>query len=343
MENQIVNDLEKENPNILFYTHKAYNRVYYLNEIDKKIFFLMCKNFFNDMKNQHTMKIKTIKYWFLHNLTLLFEKEISLINQFLGIAEEIDIIIDYYRVIEMGKERETEKFIFLPRMKLFSNWCNVSNNDKIDIHHKIIRDLIYLDDNYFFLINYFKNHNNKFISNIVKNKYEMDKGNNIMIHLMRSASFKNCECSLRNFKRLMNYLMIEIWENKFMEIFTKKNDNGKKALNLLVYLTEDFYNFLINRIFAVSTHKEFMEKYFSAITKYLNHYFQLEIIMNNVEINYEDKYENLYNRLLKNESIQFYEKFKIINMLLFNDLISIENDKEKLGRKMWEELHPKLF
>ncbi len=339
MENQVISDLEMENPNVLFYHKNGYNRVLYLNNLDKKVFLMMSQNFFRDMKDVHSMKIKTLKYWFLHNLSLLFEKDVTLTIEFENIAEEIDILIDYFRVIMMKKESKVDRYIFLPCMRLFSNWCNVSNSEKIDIHHNLIRDLIYLDDNYFFLINYFKNHNIKFVVNIVKNKSEMDKGNNIMIHLIRSAMFKNCECSYKNFKKIMNYLMIEVWENKFMEIMMKKNNKGKRALNLLVYLNEEFYEFMLNKIFTVSSHKEFMDKYFSAITKYINHSFQLEIILDNVDMFFPDKYIHLYQKLLTNKIIQYYEKYMIINLLRSYNLVSIEEDREKLGRKLWEQLH----
>jgi len=339
MENQIISDLEKENPKFLFYNRKAYNRVEYLNVFDKKIYIMMCRNFFVEMQDEHNMKIKTIKYWFLHNISLLIQQDLELINDFLEISDEFDILIDYFRVTLQSKERTVDKFIFLPIMRFFSNWCNLSNKKKIEVHHYIIRDLIYLDDNYFFLINYFKNHNDKFIINIVKNHYEMENGNNIMIHLIRSANFKNCYCSLRNFKRLINYLFLQIWDNKFMEIMLKKNKNGKRAINLLVYLKEYFYEFILNRIFLVSTHKEFMEKYFTCLTKYINHSFQLEYILDSVDISFPEKYDNLYEKIVKNKTIAFYEKYLIINLLRQYNLVSIENDKEKLGRKMWEELH----
>jgi len=339
MENQVISDLEREEPCILFSNRRGYNRINYLDDVNRKIFLLMCKNFFSDMKNEHNMKIKTIKYWFLHNLSLLFEQDKNLLNEFVNISDELDILVDYYRVVEFGYKTGVDRYIFLPCMRLFSNWCNVSNSEKIDIHHNLIRDLIYLDDNYFFLINYFKNHNIKFIVNIVKNKSEMDKGNNIMIHLIRSAMFKNCECSYKNFKKIMNYLMIEIWENKFMEMMMKKNNKGKRALNLFVYLKEEFYQFMLNKIFTVSSHKEFMDKYFSAITKYINHSFQLEMILDNVDMFFPDKYIHLYQKLLKNKTIQFYEKYMIVNLLRSYNLVSIEEDREKLGRKLWEQLH----
>lgn len=339
MENQVISDLEMDDPKILFYHRKSYNRVTYLSPIDKKVFILMCKNFFNDMKDIHNMKIKTLKYWFLHNLSILFIGNLEMLTDFENISNELDIVIDYFKVIFQGKERQTDNFIFLPVMKLFSNWCNLCNNEKSDAHHKIIKDLIYLDDNYFFIINYFKNHNSKFITNIIKNKYEMEKGNNIMIHIIRSASFKHSNCSFKNFKGLINYLFVDIWENKFMDIMVKKNYNGKKALNLLVFLQDNFYDFLLNKIFTVSTHKQFMDKYFAAITKYINNSYQLEYIIDSVDICNNEKYQDFYERLINNKTIQFYEKYKIINLLLIHNLVSIENDKERLGRKLWDELN----
>lgn len=184
-----------------------------------------------------------------------------------------------------------------------------------------------------------KGHNKKFLVNVVKNKSDMEKGNNLMIHLMRSASFKNCECSLRNFRKLINFLLVEIYENRFMEIMVRKNNRGKKAINLLVFLQDDFYEFMLNKIFTLTTHKEFMDKYFTSLTKYINNVFQLEMILNTVEISLPEKYEHLYNRLIKNKTIQFYEKFKIIVLLIENDLVNVSNDRERLGRKMWDELH----
>jgi len=339
MENQIISDLEKENPNLLFYHNNDYDRINYLNEIDKKVFKLMSRNFLVDMRDEHNMKIKTIKYWFLHNLSILFHKDVNLIYDYENISDEMDMLIDYFRVIYLGQDRKVNNFIYLPSMNMFSNWCNVSNNEKVEIHHKIMRDLIYLDDNYFFLINYMKGHNKKFLVNVVKNKSDMEKGNNLMIHLMRSASFKNCECSLRNFRKLINFLLVEIYENRFMEIMVRKNNRGKKAINLLVFLQDDFYEFMLNKIFTLTTHKEFMDKYFTSLTKYINNVFQLEMILNTVEISLPEKYEHLYNRLIKNKTIQFYEKFKIIVLLIENDLVDVSNDRERLGRKMWDELH----
>jgi len=341
MENQVITDLEMNEPRTLFNHKRSCNRVDYLNNIDRKVFMMMCKNFFIDMKNEHNMKTKTLKYWFLHNLSLLIELNMNIINDFDGISDELDILLDYFRVVFLGEESRVDRYIFLPVMRMFSSWCNVTNVEKVEIHHGLIRDLVYLDDNYFFLMNYFRSHNVKFLSQVVRNKYEMDNGNNVMIHVIRSANFKNNDCAFRNFKKIVNFLFKEIWDGHYMEILTKKNNNGKKAINLFVYLRENFYEYLMNRVFMVCTHKEFMDRYFSGVTKYINRYFQLEMILQNVDLFYPEKYENLYNKLVKNSSIQFYEKFLIINALREFNLISIENDKEVLGRKLWEELGKK--
>lgn len=342
MENQVISDLEREEPCILFSNRRGYNRINYLDDVNRKVFLLMCKNFFSDMKNEHNMKIKTIKYWFLHNLSLLFEQDKNLLNEFVNISDELDILVDYYRVVEFGYKTGVDRYIFLPCMRLFSSWCGGSNLEKVDMHHLILKDLIYLDDNYFFLLGYLRGHSEKFLGRVLKNDWEMDNGNNVMIHLMRSGVFKNSDCAFRNFRKVINFIFFVIFGGKFMEMMVRKNRAGRKALNLLVYLHDNFYEFMLRRIFCVTTHRVFMERYFAGVTKYINRSFQLEMILGNVEIFCEDKYENLYEKILMNRAIPFYEKYGIINLMLENGLISIDSDRDRLGRKMWDKLHETL-
>lgn len=338
----LLNKLETDKPaKVLFSSKDIYN--YCGGKINYNLFLLVCNNFFGDMGDVNNIKINTIKYWFLHNLSILLNNNKELITDLSYNAEEIEIVVDYFRVVQLGKERRSDGFIFLPIMNLFSSWCNVTNNEKIQVHHKIFMDMIYLDDNYFFLINYFRIHNKKFISSVFKNKYEMEKGNNIMIHLFRSATFKNNSCALKNFMKIVRFLFVEIWEDKFMEILMKKNNAGNRAINLLTYLREEFYEFIVEKIMITVSMHDFMEKYFSALTKNISHSFQLQIILENFKddlIKYQMKFENLYQKLLKNKKIMFYEKFEMIQMMRERDLIEIvEEDKEKLGRKLWEKLH----
>ena len=336
----LVNRLETEKPSkVLFSSKKNYN--YCIGNINQNLFILVCNNFFSDLNEVNNVKINTIKYWFLHNLSLILNNNKGLIKELAIEHTEIDILFDYYRVIYFGKERQTDEFIFLPTMNMFSSWCNVTNQEKIEIHHKIIEDLIYLDDNYFFLINYLKMHCKKFLGVILKNKSEMSKGNNIMIHLFRSASYKNNPCAFRNFKKIVLFLFEGVWENKFLDILMLKNNSGKRAINMLVYLREDFYNVILVKIINLVSFNVFMEKYFGHIMKKASRAFHLAIIFDIFDtedfLKYQEKFENFYYKILKDKSVMFYEKFEIIDLLLKQDLIIIEDkDRELFGRKLWD-------
>lgn len=355
MENNILSILETEKPRNLFINKSRYNYGNNLKNLDKKLFILVCKNFFVDTENIINNRVKTIKYWFLHNLSLILLDEINtkkfdLIKDinYEYICEDISIVYDYFKTVYFGEESQVNKFIFLPSMTLFSNWCNVSNVDKIIIHHKIIKELCYLDDNYFFLINYLRMHSKKFLMHVMKNKYEMDKGNNMIIHLFRSANMKNDNCSYKNFNKIINYIFTEIYDNKFMEILMEKNSNQKRAINLIVFLRQNFYNVIIDNIVREITLKEFMDKYFSNIVKNITHKYQIENIFLKYDamdklLSYGPKFEHLYQKLLRNKLMMFNEKYQIIEFMRSNNLILIdEKDRELLGRKMWEKLHEKI-
>lgn len=338
----LLNKLETSKiSKVLFSSSKISN--YCESNINYNLFVIVCNNFFQDIQDEDNMKIRTIKYWFLHNLTILFQRNKELIYELDLDGKEMKIISDYYKVTQFNKERKTNEFIFLPKMNLFSSWCNVSNNEKMQIHHKIIEELINLDDNYFFMINYLRMHTCRFLTNTYRSKSEMDNGNNILIYFIRSAVYKNNICAFKNFAKIFRYLFDEVLGEKFMEIMMRKNNLGKRAINMLVYLREEFYDLIIEKIILSMTSKEFMEKYFSSIIKNINHAYQLEIIFKYIPdeiINYGEKFENLYYKVLKNRSIMFYEKYMIVLMLLERKMIEIlEEDKEKLGRKMWEKLH----
>jgi len=341
-----IKELEKKPANILFRCKNVYNYGVKLRENDKKLFLMVCKNYLRDSVGVNDRKILTIKYWFLHNL--LFVMESYNVNSD-GIRE-IMILRDY---VEMGVGVEKEEIFYLPDMKRFGVWCNLRNNEKNKLHCRLIKEMMYLDDNYFFIINYLKNHEKKFLERLCRRVID-DKNNNFMMHFIRSANSKNNEIAYRNFVKIFNYLENMIYGDTFIKNLKEKNCKGMRPIHYVSYLKKKFYCFVVNSLCKNKSLRSFMETVFWQLMRNVRHFFQFEYVMvkiiemdSNEEIGfvekivpYKKKFEQLYLKLLVNKSIPFYDKVNIIENMLDYGLIKIEEEhRSMMGRRLWGRLN----
>lgn len=331
---------------VLFNVKSNYNFVLYQNENIKKVFVMVCKNFLKDNFEKDTGFVNTVRYWFLHNMMYIMKEDLNNLDNY-G-ENELKILKDYLEVIYKNGGSECTKFIYLPEMAMFNGWIGLSNIEKKEIHKKILLEIMYLDDNYFFIINYFSRHNRKFIENTFKKEIDI-KGNNLLMHLIRSAIYKNTELSLKNFKKVWFFVKNNVYKMNLMDILLKKNNKGQMPIHYLCNLQNNYYNFLISEIVGIKF-EYLMEKVIWHILRNIRNYNQLEILMEEiVGINnnksFEEKfakYKHIFKKTYKNllgKNILFDDKLSIISNLRDYGLIEIEKeDKKILGKRLWEEL-----
>ena len=332
---------------ILFHKKEYYNYAAYLKQDEVKFFYMVAKNFFVDSKEQNNRKIDTIRYWFLHNLFILMEREVEernlqLINKWDNV-EEIVMLQNYFNTTSLQKNVENTTYIFLPRMTMFSLWVNMPNNQKMEVHKQLFLQMLYLDDHYFAIIHYLKAHDKKFLEKIFKKDLD-EKGNNVFMHLIRTANFKNSDQCFRNFKKIWNYFHT-MFGNRFLHEIKRKNIKGARPIHYLSFINRKCYKLILSSITV--NFKTFMESYFWQLVRNLNRYSQLEAIVEKVCLiddkpflekmqNYKNLFQQLFERILENKYIPYLEKYNIIFNLDQWSLIKYdESHKEKMGKKLW--------
>lgn len=348
MENQLfdfIKELEEKPANFLFQKKESYNYTYYLKtEKERKLFCMVCKNYLRDSENENNCKILTIRYWFLHNIFHLMQKEKIKDDGIL----ELKVLLDY---INFTNAIDWNDVFFLPGMNRFGGWINLTNIQKNDLHCKIIKDLLYLDDNYFFFMHYLKCHNIKFLEKIFRKTFD-DKDNNFMMHFVRSAHMKNNDIAFKNFRKIWMYFQNIIFNSQMVNQLKEKNKTGMRAIHYISFLKKKYYYFICGEIFKNMTFKKFMETIFWQLIRNMCRYWQFEFILektvalNNEEIGFiemiiphKNKFEKLYKRLLNNKSIPFNDKLNMLSNMCDYGLIEIKcEDREKMGKRLWQEL-----
>ena len=347
----LLERLEQQKPrDVLFHRRTCYNFAESVKNVD--VFYTIAKNYFVDSQGCNGIKVDTIRYWFMHNLLILMEKEVEvgkygLINKQDNV-DEIIMLQNYFKTVYLQKKVENESFVFLPRMRMFGMWTNFSNNEKMQIHQQLFLQMVYLDDLYFSLIHYLKNHNKKFLEKVFKN-FTDEKGNNIWMHLIRSANFKNSEQCFRNLSKIWCFFQ-SIFGNLFLQNLKKKNLKGARPIQYISYTNKKYYRFILSKIQV--NFKTFMETIFWQLVRNINRYYQIEAIVEKVALmesdisflekmqSYKPLFQKVFERLLDNRSVPYMEKYNIIFNLDQWQLIEYnDSHKEKIGRKLWCELH----
>lgn len=346
----LLANLDSDRPcNILFNSHKNYNYTVEKNDsYSQELFIIVCKNFLNDCNGIDNQMTNTLRYWFLHNIFHIMKNNLKNLENY--DENELLILRNYLESIYYNKEYDGDKVIYLPEMQMFNSWIGLTNQEKRELHKKVFLDILYLDDNYFFVINYFRKHNQKFLETTYKKVID-NKGNNILTHLIRSASSKNTPLSFKNFKKLWIYVKNRIYSGNFVENILCKNEKGQRPIHYICYLKDYYYKYLIDEILSNVSLKLFMEQYCWQISRNFTNYFQLEYLIEKIisidnGLSFEEKigkfrnvFQKTYENLLQNKGISFGEKLSIISNLRDYGLIKINiEDKKNMGKRLWEEL-----
>jgi len=320
---------------------ERYDYVVNLREGERKLFEMVCKNYLRDSIGVNNVKVNTVRYWFLHNIFSMMDK-----IDCEGIRELV-VLRDY---LECRNRVLMGEMIYLPGMLRFGVWGCLSNVEKQDLHYRLVVEMMYLDDNYFFMMHYLKNHDRKFLERLYKKPVD-EKRNNFVMHLVRSANGKNNGIAYKNFRKIWIYFEKVVYGESMLKYLKEKNGKGMRAIHYVSYMRKDFYFLVVERIVEGVSLNTFMEMIFWQLIRNIRRYWQLEFVMEKIlfmdaekemgflekMIPHRKKFEKLYGRVLGNKSIPFKDRMDMVgNMIDYGLVILEESHRDLMGRRMWE-------